>query len=62
MRVTRYLGIAAAAAGFALATFVTGAAFAAELSPAAKELAAAADKEGSLTIMWGEERSAGSRG
>ena len=53
MRVTRYLGTAAAA-GFALATFVTCAAFAAELSPSVKELAAAADKEGSLTIMWGE--------
>jgi iron(III) transport system substrate-binding protein len=52
MRVTRYLGITAA--GFAFAAFVTGAALAAEPSAELKALAAAADKEGGLTVQWGE--------
>lgn len=52
MHVTRYLSIAAA--GLALAALVTGMARAAEPSDAVKALAAAADKEGSLSIMWGE--------
>lgn len=42
------------AAGLAVATFAAGATRAAEPSAAAKALAAAADKEGSLNIMWGE--------
>lgn len=52
MRVTRYLRTALA--GLALAAFVTGTTLAAEPSPALKTLAAAADKEGSLSVMWGE--------
>ncbi|HEX4195792.1 MAG TPA: extracellular solute-binding protein [Stellaceae bacterium] len=52
MRITQCLGTVVAAV--ALATFVAGMAFAAEPSAAVKELAAAADKEGSLSIMWGE--------
>jgi len=52
MGVTRFLR--SAVAGLALATFAAGAAFAGEPSPALKALAAAADKEGSLTVMWGE--------
>ncbi|HWE73319.1 MAG TPA: ABC transporter substrate-binding protein [Stellaceae bacterium] len=52
MRVVRYLSIALA--GLALAAFATGTTLAAEPSAGAKALAAAADKEGSLNVMWGE--------
>ena len=51
MGVRRYLR--SAAAGLALATVVAGGALAGEQSAALKSLAAAADKEGSLSVMWG---------
>jgi len=51
MGVRRYLR--SAAAGLALATVVAGGALAGEQSAALKSLAAAADREGSLSVMWG---------
>jgi ABC-type Fe3+ transport system substrate-binding protein len=50
------------AAGFAAVVLVAGTAAAAEPSAALKALAAAADKEGGLTLSWGEGTLGGSEG
>ncbi len=50
------------AAGLALALFAAGTALAAEPSGALKALAQAADKEGGLTLSWGEGTLGGSDG
>ncbi len=51
-----------AAAGVALAVFAAGTSLAAEPSAALKALAAAADKEGALTLSWGEGTLGGADG